>query len=340
MKQPLMRDAKVSFALNLRFGIQPDPDVTNEDFLLSLHDYGIYLRVFAAFDHLSQLREPTCGPVSRIASISGFYHQLGSHSEDIVSLLVALVAWKADRSLSLPNLLKRLVLRPKSPGTVEPNVYVEEPITRLIKTQKRTFIDPHIFLDYLHKFSPVELVRVLGIPWKKNVSVKFVPDYQRDAYAKYPTALHEIVRTLFQPSSALLDASTNKIKHGPQVIIANPRECASRRGITGAVLSEAPNKTYLRILLDGARTQEKIGELEEGRRVAPFLLDEREVLNSFFYETFLLRAEIMLLTVRILLTYVLGEKNLGSIPSELDSIVQERNEYFDKHRPGWRSDRG
>lgn len=337
MKRPLKRDSKISFAMNLRQGIRPEPEVTNKEFLLSLYDYGIYLRVLAALDHLSQLKDPTCGPVRRFASVSGFYHQLGSHSEDIVSLLVALVAWRADRSLSLPNLLNRLVLRPESPGAPERKIYVDEKITRLISTQKRTFIDPHVFVAYLHKFSPMELVQVLGIPWRKNVSVKFVPEHQRNAYSMYPTALHEVVRTLFQP---ILDALRNKIKHGPQVIIANPRDCAAKRDIIEPSLSEVPNKAYLRILADGARTQEKSGELEQGDRVAPFLLDELEVLESFFYETFIFRGEIMLLTVRILLTYVLGERNLAGVPSELVSIVQERDKYFDKHMPGWRNYRG
>src|SRR6266851_5918122 len=110
-RPPIYRQTGAAFAFNLTPQGVPEPPVSNRQFLLSLREYGIWLRVLGAEDHLRTLRLPESERVQRIASLAGFYHQLGSQMEDIESLFLALAAWKLDRNLLIVDLLERIVLK-------------------------------------------------------------------------------------------------------------------------------------------------------------------------------------------------------------------------------------
>lgn len=274
----LVREGATSFALNFSFARIPEPPIDNATFFHSLCAHGIWLRVLAAHDHVSALKQKLAGDVGRIASISGFYHQLGSHSEDIVSLLIGLAAWNMNPTLSMADILKSLVLRSgnkKAAGDQRANSLSQ--VKQLAEGQKRVFVDQHIFLRSLLSLTALEALKVLGIPWKKNPSAKLIPSWKKPAYDMFPIALRQMVEVHVRGAAGLLDASQNKIKHGPQIVVDNAHQCAERRGMKNEELPPGlPNRDLLRILFEGARTQEQEGELESGKRVAPFLLDDPE----------------------------------------------------------------
>ena len=75
----------------------------------------------------------------------------------------------------------------------------------------------------------------------------------------------------------------------------------------------------LRVLLDGARTHERTGEIESGGRVAPFLVPDVKRLERFFYWTMVHEAHGLEILLKFLLAY---EIKVRPIPNRSD--VAER----------------
>ena len=95
----------------------------------------------------------------------------------------------------------------------------------------------------------------------------------------------DVVSFLGAEGSPFLTASYNKLKHGPQMVVANIRDVVAKRGVEADVITTMfPQGDYIRILFDGSRTQEEKEDITGGKRVAPFLLHDAEAINDQFFK--------------------------------------------------------
>lgn len=127
------------------------------------------------------------------------------------------------------------------------------------------------------------MLHALGIPWKEVPSVKLVPKDQIPLWKALPHLSKEMLRTLADRKSILLATSYNKLKHGPQMVVMSPYQ----RAVEQRGLPETPESArgqidvlHVRLLFDGARTQETQSDLDESTRVAPFLIHQPDVIEG------------------------------------------------------------
>ena len=92
------------FLLNLsEFGVH-EPDISNDEFLDSLGEIGVWLRVLAAYDSLNRYSSPDSTLTQRMAALSNIYLQLGAQLEDQAVSLIVFSVWSKNRDLVLADL--------------------------------------------------------------------------------------------------------------------------------------------------------------------------------------------------------------------------------------------
>lgn len=320
---------KTAFQARLPQGEKPEPPVSNGDFLVSLLQYGLWLRSFAARDHLLSARQEKSG-IHRMSSAVGLHTQLGAHSEDIETLVVAFAAWESNRELLMADILSRVNLV-SDPDNKKNRIDGKDSFTRKLRDLaiRDVRIDRSSCLAYLASLGNEELLSTLGVPWQARFPSTFAPTFAQKAYAVLPTALGDLLKRRTDEARGKLRHLYNKIKHGPQVYVANPRERGGCRGLTmGGVsmgdLALGFNEPLVRLLLDGARTQETDEEIRAMKAMAPFLIHSQTTLDRIVYNTMVHEATLMMAIVRILLAYVLKLRPVPDVPAEVVALVAEQ----------------
>jgi len=142
----------------------------------------------------------------------------------------------------------------------------------------RAIIDGRAYLRTLTSdLIESQLPAIFGLKWKKNPSVHLVKgEVDENAWNSLPRAIREHLKLLTNPKSEITTTCLNKIKHGPQVVLSSPRAAWIERGRPGKGGDEEdlPGDQMIRILTQGARTQESDAEVREEVRAAPFILDD------------------------------------------------------------------
>jgi hypothetical protein len=100
-----------------------------------------------------------------------------------------------------------------------------------------------------------------------------------------PGEIRARLETLTDPKNQFISACHNKIKHGPQVVIQSLSSAVSARvhEVDRHITNE--DEATIRVLLKGARTQESQNELDQGERVAPFLILNNSNLRRIYADT-------------------------------------------------------
>jgi hypothetical protein len=110
-------------------------------------------------------------------------------------------------------------------------------------------------------------------------------------WLKLPALASHLFDSIRDQKASLLSISYNKLKHGPQFIVADPIVSATRRGHSPEQSDrEFMNHCYVRVLHQGARTQEEDREFQGGRRAAPFLVGKPEILRKLLFGTMVFTA--------------------------------------------------
>ena len=105
------------FLLDLSPSDVHEPGISNDEFLDSLDQIGVWLRVLAAHDSLERYASPDSTLVQRLAALSNIYLQLGAQLEDQAVTLIAFSVWSKNRDLVLADLFSRIfVTRPRKPA--------------------------------------------------------------------------------------------------------------------------------------------------------------------------------------------------------------------------------
>ena len=118
-----------------------------------------------------------------------------------------------------------------------------------------------------------------------------------------------------------ISASYNKLKHGPQMVVMDPIAVATtRRGFAPADVGDTDvlRGDSVRLLFDGARTQEEPGELEEGNRVAPFLIHDAAALTDVFVQM-----SSAAMCVRDIAFWLYRSQFREDLSSEADPVLRE-----------------
>lgn len=272
------------FLLNLGSGPKHEPPVTDEAFLQSYIRVGVWLRVLAAHQHYVTLTSGSSSLVERYAAIVAIYQFAGMVYEDLVANLVAWAVKAKNKHLSFANILNATNLtraaKLKPGNSSEP--YHTWVISHFSCTPNSVRINPQLFLESLAILSETALLECLGIPWKAFPSVKLVPRESIEEWTTLPKAASALVNFLAYNNHSLLTKSYNKLKHGPQLVIAKLSDAIVARGQDASNFPR--DKEFVRLLFSGDRTQESEHELASGNSVAPFFADDPELAKDIFYE--------------------------------------------------------
>jgi hypothetical protein len=278
-----MTRAKSPLFFHLAKASREEPPIQNEEFLRSYVEFGSSLRSVTAYQQHKVLRDTGASMLERFAALCAFYQAIGNLYEDLAATAVAFTSWAKNRSLLLADIYERTFLTSRPESVCPDRVYHDERAEVIASTTKTVKVCAQQFFESLGTLTGEQLLQALGIPWKHFPSVKLVPREFSQAWEALPEHTKELLRPLADKKSLFLTTSYNKLKHGPQMVVMNPfRRAIEQRGITEIPLEtrELTDRLHVRLLFDGARTQELPGELEDGKRVAPFLFDQPDLLEG------------------------------------------------------------
>ena len=249
----------------------------------------------------------------RYAAITSFYQNIGMLMEDIITALVVWPAWAKDRTLALADLNERLVLSEGPARKNDSKAYRNEAANYLTtKGAKRVRVNPALYLASVFDLTNEDILKWLGIPWKTHPSVRMVPRSAFDAWHRLPD-LVEILRAFtLGEGNELVVPCYNKLKHGPQVVIASIRDALLARGDKNAHI--LPDERYVRLLFQGAKTENGTERL-----VAPFLFHEPYCVNAHFF----LRLLPLAVTYSRLAGWLLCTQFTKSGPAFADKQIRE-----------------
>lgn len=305
-----------------------EPPVENAEFLDSLYRYGVWLRLISANKHREVLAQEDVSQLQKYSSAVAFYQTLGMQFEDIVANLVAWPAWAKDRSARLADLHKRIMLVTGSAGN-QTRPYHETVVDELVNGNKSVRINAGDYLRALSTLPAESILQWLGLPWKREPSVKLVPRTDRDVWHNLAPCTSDLMSFLGPEGSPFLTASYNKLKHGPQMVVANLGDVVAKRQVESDVIAAMfPQGNYIRILFDGSRTQEVEADMTDNKRVAPFLLHDSDAINGQFYEKMLPAAVWMHQISYWLLRTVLRITPEYDFDPAIKSILNEENKRF------------
>jgi hypothetical protein len=202
------------------------------------------------------------------------YQQLGLVVEDALVTLVSWSIWANDKSQNLAEIVAKVSL--KSDKDSQPYTAVE--IGRIVESSRgnrRLLLDGRRYLDgLLSGVSRQDVPRLLGIPWKPNPSVRLVPREHRENWTVLPDLIRQSISAITDRNDEAMTACFNKLKHGPQLVVDDARQAALRRGHSQSNVERLPKGERLRLLMAGSRCEMWAEEIDKGKLVAPFLLDE------------------------------------------------------------------
>jgi hypothetical protein len=250
-----------------------EPPVSNREFLDGFVRYGAWLRLIKAVAHVDVLRDKRASELQRLAAVTGLYEQAGLQAEDTVTNLIAWSLWRLHRELLLADIMQVLAVGLSNPETDGPEEYCRK-IQRQFEQSphKRLRINAASYLQGLPRDGG-NILPALGIPWKRNPSVRACPPGIRPTWDVLPSATNDLIGVVLGKTETVVSESKNKLKHGPQICFEALRDGATRRGIELPEHEKTDARVAARILLEGARRQETTAELASGHHAAPYLVD-------------------------------------------------------------------
>lgn len=319
-------------SLSFETGSVPEPPVSDEAFFHSLLDYGIWLRAIAARLHLSTIQSDA-QLIERIAALGQMAQLFGQAIEDSVSLLITWSVWAPHRELRIADILARMTLRFSQPKKDPPAGYVHQVQCAFADSGGRVNIYPRRYLRELIDCPDQHLPARFGVPWKQHPNSRLAPtQQQRNAWPHLPRVFRGIVTPFTDDKGALVAASYNKIKHGPQIMVERPIHAALSRGLeVPKEFRSLLEKHALRVLLDGARTQDTAEERESGIRVAPFLVDEPAVAEEWYHKHVIGSASMLYQLATIIFNASfpdLPARSHSTDSSVIKQLISESNAYL------------
>lgn len=315
------------FLLNLDPSYMDEPRISNDEFLDSLVEIGVWLRVLVAHDSLERYASNETTPAQRMAALSNVYLQLGAQFEDQAVLLVAFSAWSKDRSLVLADLFSRISVRRKPVRVASEIEEVHDKLGR--EDSKSVPVAPSAFFREAAEMTEAKIVEFfLGYRWKAEPSVRLVPRRHIQVWRNLPGELKRIASSFYEEAQVpRVTAAYNKIKHGPQLVVQNPKNRAMEFSTLSDVASEFAHigsfdKPSVRILFDGASTS-PVSPDGTRRSPAPFLIDDARAVNRVFFNTMVPQATLLSILVNMhIALYRNSRAVFGNLDKGIARIVE------------------
>ncbi len=267
---------EVYTTLAIGSGQVPEPAVSSREFLTNFLCMGVWLRALALESHAKVLTDQKATDLQKLAASAAAYQQIGLAVEDTLVTLVAWSTWTRLPDLNLADIYSRIVLRSSRAGQSLPYDELENFWRRI--AIGRGVINGRVYLKtMMDHIKDKDLPAICGVPWKRNPSVHLVQGaVDKIAWERLPQVMRELVNLLTDPTGEVTTVCLNKIKHGPQVTLETPIAVAKRRGFEQVKLqaAELPTRRLIRVLTQGARTQETEAESMADVHIAPFILDD------------------------------------------------------------------
>ena len=325
----MMTSNTTPFLLNLSDFDAHEPDISNDDFLESLDEIGVWLRVLAAYDSLKRYSSPDSTRAQRLAALSNIYLQLGAQLEDQAVSLIVFSVWSKNRDFVLADLFSRTyITRPRKSTNGSEIAAVHNKLAA--EGSRRVTVDQRAFFGEVAEMDDAAIVEFfLGYKWKAVPSVKLIPKKQIQVWKNLPGELRRIASSFYDEKHIpRITAAYNKLKHGPQLILQNPIDRARQFGRSpnlDALLAayRAFDKTGIRLLFAGAKTRREPGDTRVGS-VAPFLIDDEVAVRKLFFETMFYQAMLFSTLVRMQLALCRkGRFEEGNLDEAVFRIMKE-----------------
>ena len=233
-------------------------NIGNDEFLLSYLRFGVWMRYALAYEQVLKLRSNS-DPFDRMCATAAFYTAFGALLEDVTAMLVSWMVWESAPDSNLADTLYLTSLRKDTKA--KPSVlYVDKNIASLVG-MKATPIDIGCFAESLNMTSPVEVLKRIGIDWKRIPSVKMAKsDRELIFWSMLPKKVEDVLERLTNSGVHHLRGAYNKIKHGPQLTICDLAEHFRGHAKTSAQMTDNLQRRglspeTLRILFRGSDTR-------------------------------------------------------------------------------------
>ena len=317
------------FLLNLCDFDVHEPGISNDEFLDSLNQIGVWLRVLAAYDSLKRYSSPDSTRAERMAALSNIYLQLGAQLEDQAVSLIVFSIWSKNRDLVLADLFFRtFVTRPRKSTTGSEIAAVHD---KLAGDRTGTVrVDPRAFFGEVAEMDDAAIVEFfLGYKWRPVPSVKLIPKQHIQVWTNLPREFRRIASSFYDETHVpRITAAYNKLKHGPQLILQNPIDRARRFGSSSNLDTQlagyrAFDKTGIRLLFAGAKTRREPSDSGVGS-VAPFLIDDEGAVRKLVFDTMVYQAMLFNTLVRMQLAlYRRTRIEIGNFDEGVSRLIEE-----------------
>lgn len=264
--------------------------IDNEEFLESYVRLGAWLRLIQAFDALKTIRQ-TNDSAHRLAATAAIFSALGALVEDVNATLLAWICWNKNSQLRLADILFNASFVRDAKQT--PGDAFLDGVVSLLSTGKRARVDPQAFAKTLLSKDARAVLRLVGLDWKAQPSVKVARGDELILWAKLPTATKQTLEVLASGSTVSISLAYNKIKHGPQVLVSNLVDYLQETGadeemlrtVTKSLRLRGLSPNTLRILFKGSETKRTVS----GDLATLWLDDDTEAIEALVaFDFFLL----------------------------------------------------
>jgi hypothetical protein len=288
--------------------------------------------MISARQQLGILEDKSSGELEKIAALALFYQIAGMVVEDALSTYVGWSVWSKNKAALIPDILERLSLRLSEPPKAVSATYPGEIFEKFSVTEKRVDVYARAYLSEVTKASDFDLPASFGINWKRNPSVKLVAKDELPMWNSLGPYMRECINPLMNAKGALLAMCNNKIKHGPQVLVASIAEAGISRGFNLDQVTDAATLKTIRLLPNGSRVQETDDEFSNHIRAAPFLLMDAANMRRWFFQHIVHTANSMYIHGTWLYnTNFQDEKRpLSKIPNEAMRIIKEQGPHLNR----------
>jgi hypothetical protein len=290
--------------------------VSNRDFIDGFIEWGAWLRVVKASIHVDVLKATTASDLQRLAAVTGLYEQAGFQAEDTVTNLIAWSLWKLEPQKPLADILEWILISMNEPSNAECKDYCCD-VQRHFLTggKKRYRFNARNYLAGLHR-DESGILAALGIKWKRSPSVKACPAALRPTWDILPHLTDELLERVLGDAESTVSQTTNKLKHGPQLVFDPVETGANRRGIPGRMPAMGLANFAARVLFDGARLQETLDDRRRGKAVAPYLVSDGDNAEQWLGFYLVHVANVTRLLATFLRSSVWHGQQLSFLPSD------------------------
>lgn len=263
------------------------PEVSNQQWLESLRQFGAFFRSLTAYELVLQLKRHR-GPAERLTATANLCAAAGAQVEDSITQLVALMCWQLDDSIRLADVALQCTITSDDDPVSDGYIY---DVARAACQKKRLRISSAGFARSLLAQKPEDVLTALGIPPISSKSGPVAREQEAWVYYHLPRWTRKVAEILNHEDTLLLQKIHNKVKHGPQAVMVRWSDYWKALGAKHNVTIETSmpancNEETLRVLFDGANTSNTEDSYNLGNFASCFVFDDPEQADQLLVKRY------------------------------------------------------